>query len=104
MLKRKHARLCLILLGLAVLSLVCLALTAYVVKPEGLFWDIFWIVSVWFFMTATIISEILLLRCKNCGKTCTRPRWNPGETLYCPICGKPFVFDDDRKDKKHEDV
>lgn len=102
MLKRKHARLCLILLGVSVLNIVGFWLSEYVLKVDSLFWGIFWVCSTSVFLIATIIAEVLLLRCKNCGKTVTRPRWNPGAILYCPLCGKPFIFDDDPGDEKRD--
>lgn len=36
------------------------------------------------------------LRCTSCGKTIApMPLANFGKRFYCPLCGKPFVYDDE---------
>lgn len=38
----------------------------------------------------------LKLRCPYCGRgTPTTPAFWPSEKRYCPVCGKPFVYDDE---------
>ena len=89
MIKRVHARICIVLIALCLTSLVLVTvfstsypLCAIIFACTGLL-----------FFIASIVVRIILLRCPACGKTATRPRWTKSETLYCPKCGKPFEYD-----------
>ena len=52
------------------------------------------------FLLAMVVVTRRHLRCTCCGKGIANGYWNPSKkTVYCPHCGKPFLFDDDPPDK-----
>jgi len=89
MLKRVHARICIILLALSLVSIILCGIlgTFPVVYPIT-----FACIGVVFFGIHIVVS-IVWLKCLSCGKSQARPQWSKGHTFYCPYCGKPFEYD-----------
>lgn len=96
MLKRKHARLCLIFFYLGVALLLAGEVLKHFVATEFLsgFADGLLISAVVSLVLAGLVLSFLL-RCPNCGKRYARPRWKVFHTDYCTHCKKPFIYDDD---------
>ena len=93
-LERKWARMCLVLLLMAILSLGELALV-----HGNLFVTVAILIQfVLFFIAAGVVRHIGL-RCAHCGKYDCPPRWNPGRRFYCPNCGEPFIFADEEDER-----
>ena len=89
MLKRKYAKLCIVLLavGLAILFLNSIFASfgfVYGIVAFGLGWA---------FIIAAFVVRIIFMRCPSCGLTAPLPRWSSSETFYCHRCGKPFIYD-----------
>lgn len=94
-LKRKYARLIIVLLGFTLL--VCLAI---IILGEAGAPHTVMVVLICVATTCVILMLYLrfrLLGCPNCGGSAARPYWNPDEShrLFCPKCGKPFIYDDE---------
>jgi len=88
MIKRIHARICIILMGLCLGFLaLCVIFSSFFLLPI-----IFAVIAVGFFFAAFIL-RIILLKCPSCGKSCARPQWSKGQTFFCSYCGKPYEYD-----------
>lgn len=95
-LKRKHARLCLVLFyagaALLILGNVAKRFTHVAGLGDGLL-----VLAVVLLACAGLVLS-RYLRCPVCGKRYARPRWNVFHTDYCSFCRRPFIFDDDTEE------
>lgn len=90
-LKRKYARLTLILLGMCLVSIFL----TYVGRGEIAFSGTFLVLTLLFFAAMAFV-RIHYLKCPYCRKGLAVPHWSPwAEKQYCPKCGQQFVFDDE---------
>lgn len=102
MLKRKHARVCIVLLMLAVVIGFLPLVVLGVLRTDMGSW------AKWCFISGLVcaglatIIRLNCLRCQNCGEGLAGVRWGTGKDGYCPRCGKPFIFDDDPGDEKRD--
>lgn len=88
MLKRSYVRTCIALICIILIIL----LTMVFLEQYPVIEFILTCVAVVLFLCVTII-RCAFLRCLHCGKTLAPLRLLKGETVYCPKCGKPFVYD-----------
>ena len=90
MLKRKYAKLCIVLfvVGLALLFL-CTVFASF----GAVYGAVALGLSLAFIIAAAVI-EFVFMRCPSCGLT-RYPMlwWFKNDTFYCYRCGKPFIFD-----------
>jgi len=89
MIKRVHARICIVLL---LLSLVSIALCVILSTISVIYPIIFACIGVGLLGVFTVVS-VLLLKCPSCGKSRARPQWSKSHTYYCGYCGKPYEYD-----------
>ena len=99
-LKRKYARLIIILLALDVLFVLLGHLLVRWYAPAFLV-----IADACAIVTLSLLTPYLWLRlllCPHCGRGVARPYWRASEShqQFCTKCGKPFVFDDDPGENK----
>lgn len=99
-LKRKHARLALVLLGLTIPSAAVPWLACDVLGRDSLFWGVVGVGGATAFSIAALFVIFCFLRCPGCGKTIAGIRWNSGGQSYCPRCGEPFIFDDEPEESE----
>ena len=100
-LKRKYARLIIVLLAVDVLLVLLV--------PLLFRWDapVFWVTAgVCAVVTLSLLIPYLrmrLLLCPHCGRGVAQPYWNAGtgHEQFCVKCGQPFVFDDDPDENKN---
>jgi predicted RNA-binding Zn-ribbon protein involved in translation (DUF1610 family) len=89
MLQIKYARVCVILLILAVVfAILCPILSN--ASSNIIFLIISACMTVVCLFTATII-RLSKLKCPSCGKTLASLRWS--QEYFCPKCGKPMTYD-----------
>ena len=95
MLKRKHARICLLLLLLAVVF-VCMPFAAHrILDVDTGFWVQLGYIGTVVCAGLAVLKKINCLRCPCCGQGTAALHWNAGRDGCCARCGKPFVFDDE---------
>lgn len=93
-LKRKHARLMLVLMVLAI-ALAIVPVVAYDVG--SLLWAFWGVIGASLCTISMIVVGAVFLRCPHCGKGMARSYWKSGEghEQFCRKCGKRFFFDDE---------
>ena len=90
-LKRKYARLTLILLGVCLVSIFLTYVGRWEVAFSGTF-----LVLTFLSLIAMVFVRMRYLKCPHCGKGLAVPHWGAwAEKQYCSRCGQPFVFDDE---------
>lgn len=99
-LKRKYARLIIVLLAVELLLAVLLPLLFRWEAPTFLA-----VADACVLVTLCLLTPYLrmrLLLCPHCGRGVARPYWKDNESheQFCVKCGKPFVFDDDPDQNK----
>ena len=99
-LKRKYARLIIVLLAVDVLLVLLGSLLFRWYAPTFLV-----IADACVITTLSLLTPYLrmrLLLCPHCGRGVARPYWKASESheQFCAKCGKPFVFDDDSDQNK----
>ena len=100
-LKRKYARLIIVLLAVNLLLVLLVPLLVRWYAPAFLV-----IADACVIVTLSMLTPYLRLRlllCPHCGRGVARPYWRASEShqQFCPKCGKPFVFDDDPDENKN---
>ncbi|MCL2125835.1 MAG: hypothetical protein FWH33_07590 [Oscillospiraceae bacterium] len=89
MLKRKYARISIILLlaGVAII-LLCPTFAHY----DDVYGIITYCVGLAVVIAAFVVRYVFG-RCPNCGKGSPIPRWSKTPDRYCPFCGERFIYD-----------
>lgn len=89
MAKRKYARIQIVLLILAVVSLIICGIlnSKPVIYPIG-----FACLGLALFISALLVKVVVLI-CPSCGARGLRPQWSKSGTFYCVHCGKPIEYD-----------
>jgi len=97
MLKRKYARLCILLLALTFLIIALPVLMYEFAGSDLALWGMVGIGGAVICMALITAVRFYCLRCPSCGKGLARPYWNPSPNheQFCVKCGKPFVYDDE---------
>ncbi len=99
-LKRKHARLEMVLMAAAI-ALAFLPWVMYdLAGADSLLWAFLGAVGAIACLGAMMIVQHTCLRCPHCGRSAARPYWKAGEghEQFCPKCGQPLVFDDEAEE------
>lgn len=100
MLKRKYARLCLVLLALTFIFVAMPVVMCDFLDLDLVFWGCLGIGGA-FICTALIFCvRYYCLRCPYCGRSMAMPQWNAGKRHYCPSCGKLFIYDDEPEESE----
>ena len=88
MLKRKYARLSIVLdvLGIAILFIFR---TSF-----GYAYDIVFLCIGTASIIAGMVISLIFVKCPSCGRRGTPPQWSKSGTRYCPFCGERFIYDD----------
>ena len=89
MLKRKIARLCILLFVVAFGLCLVGATLAYFNQTLG-------IISLFVALAApvaSIVIRIIFLRCKSCGLSAARLQWSSNREFFCSRCGEQFKYD-----------
>ena len=89
MLKRKIARLCILLYAAAIA--LCLLGTTITFFSETL-----GIISLFVAIAApvaAVVIGLIFLRCKSCGLTVARLQWSSNREFYCCRCGEQYKYD-----------
>lgn len=94
-LKRKHARLCIVLLALALAFTALPRIMYSVLDLDGMLWAYLGVGGLLVCLTLALSTWSNYLRCPSCGRSLAPLRWKAGERCYCAKCGQPFVFDDE---------
>ena len=100
-LKRKYARLIIVLLAVNLLLVLLVPLLVRWYASAFLV-----IADACVIVTLSMLTPYLRLRlllCPHCGRGVARPYWRANEShqQFCTKCGKPFVFDDDPDENKN---
>ena len=90
MLKRKYARLTIVLF-VAGLLLICICPIA---KHLGLVCEIASCVSGFVLFVASLVIRIIFLKCPTCRKAIPSPQWSKNGTILCVKCGERFIYDE----------
>ncbi len=85
MIKRFHARLCIILL-VAGLVTICISPLLGDLQVSVLYMS-FGLIAV------ALYVKFKLLRCPYCGWGGAVPQWSKSNTIHCPKCGKAATYD-----------
>nr|WP_325213427.1 hypothetical protein [uncultured Oscillibacter sp.] len=94
-LKRKWARLCVVLLGLTVGFIALPVVMCELLEADLAVWGRLGLIGALGGIAAVTAVRYYCLRCPNCGRGMAAPQWKTGERRYCPCCGEPFVYDDE---------
>ena len=90
MIKRIHARICIMLFVAGAVLLLLGSIVNYSVN-EKLGIVILWVAGA--LPVASVILSIIFLRCKNCGLSAARWQWSSNREYYCSRCGEQFKYD-----------
>ncbi|MCI8909950.1 MAG: hypothetical protein HFG09_04645 [Oscillibacter sp.] len=94
-LERKWGR---IVLGLMGLTFVCALLPVamyYGLKAKSAVWLLVGAAGAILCMALGVMLRIQHLRCPSCKRGLAVPQWKPGRRYLCPVCRKPFLYDDE---------
>ena len=86
MLKRKYARISIILFLLAIASAALC-----IIFSSGKYSVTFAALSILFFIASALVRSAL--KCPSCNKKLPQPQWSKSGTLRCPKCGKLIEYD-----------
>ena len=89
MLKRIYSRICIILFAVAIALCLLGTTIAYFNETLG-------IISIFVALAAPVASvviQIIFLRCKSCGLSAARLQWSSNREFYCSRCGEQFKYD-----------
>ena len=89
MIKRKFARIQIVLVILAVVSFILSGILSSMpeVYPIG-----FASLGIAFVISALLVRVVVMI-CPSCGKRGLRPQRSKNGTLFCVHCGKPIEYD-----------
>ena len=89
MIKRKYARIQIILCILAVISFSFCGIL--ISKPE--IYSIGFACLGFAFIISALLLRTVVMICPSCGKRGLRPQWSKSGTHYCVHCGKLIEYD-----------
>lgn len=95
-LERKWGRRIVGLMGLTFLCALFPVLMYYLVKNMSPLWIILGAGGAILCMGLGVFLRIRHLRCPYCKRGLAVPQWKPGRRYLCPVCRKPFVYDDEQ--------
>lgn len=94
-LERKWGRRVVGLMGLTFLCALFPVVMYYGLKETSLLWLVLGAGGAIVCMALGVFLRIRHLRCPYCNRGLAVPQWNPGRRYLCPVCRKPFVYDDE---------
>lgn len=86
-LKRKYARLCLILIASGV---ICM-LVPFVLTLSGV--GKYWIIVGAILLFSAAVVKHIFLKCPYCGFRGLMPQWTANGTYHCPGCGEKVLWE-----------
>ena len=101
-LSRKWARIICVLLILAVLFALFPAGVYHLAGGRSPDWYLLGALGALGCLAAGVILRFRRLACPHCGRGLAIPRWKAGRRDYCPVCGRPFRWDDEPEEEAEE--
>ena len=89
MLKRKYARICIVLILLGLVVFFLTSIFAYYSDAYG----IAGMALGFALCIPALVIRFKFIRCPSCGQVGPLPQWSGNYTKHCRGCGKCFVYD-----------
>ena len=89
MLKRKYARISIVLFLVGVAVILLSPTFSYFGNDWGL---VFYFTGLALDIAAFVV-RFIFIRCQSCGKVSPMPQWTRSGTIYCHKCGERFDYD-----------